>query len=166
MVFEITISLIPHHPLPIHEQQQTSLVHSNKPSSSSSQRQWSKAVTTKGSGRQTTWIVKWNPTQTTHYNRDVKNNYMSIHLGRSYEKNPIYQFLEILVTRINILNKFGIFSMIQSGCWLHPSWLKGHVWDQFCGFIHYNVQYVMFIMAHITLVKLQLDIKLWQIFLK
>jgi hypothetical protein len=34
-----------------------------------------------------------------------------------------------------------------------------------CEIIHYNVQYVMFIMAHITL-KLQLEIKLWQIFLK
>jgi hypothetical protein len=46
MVLEITISLIYHHPLPIHEQQQTSPVRSNKPSSSSCQRQRSKAVAT------------------------------------------------------------------------------------------------------------------------
>jgi hypothetical protein len=31
-----------------------------------------------------------------------------------------------------------------------------------CGFIHYNVQYVVFIVMYITL-KLQLDIKLWHI---
>jgi hypothetical protein len=36
------------------------------------------------------------------------------------------------------------------------------VWGKLCGFIHYNVQYVVFIVMYITL-KLQLDIKLWHI---
>jgi hypothetical protein len=165
MVFEITISLIPHHPLLIHEQQQTSLVHSNKPSSSSSQRQRSKAITTKGSDRQIAWIVKWNPTQTTHYNRDVKNNYMSIRLVWPYEKNPIYQFLKILVTRIHILNKFGIFIMIQSGCWLTQGGSRDMCEINFVvsSITMYNMWCSLW---HIITLKLQLDIKLWQIFLK
>jgi hypothetical protein len=29
-------------------------------------------------------------------------------------------------------------------------WLGANVWDKLCGFIHYNVQYVMFIMAYLS----------------
>jgi hypothetical protein len=31
-----------------------------------------------------------------------------------------------------------------------------HVWGKLCGFVHYNVQYVMFIVANVTL-KWQFD---------
>jgi hypothetical protein len=29
----------------------------------------------------------------------------------------------------------------------NTTWLSRHGWDKFCGFIHYNVQYVMYIVA-------------------
>jgi len=38
-------------------------------------------------------------------------------------------------------------------------WLMIHVWGKLCGFIHYNVQYVMFIVAYITL-NWQIDIRI------
>jgi hypothetical protein len=43
----------------------------------------------------------------------------------------------------------------------HGSW---HMWGKLCGFIHYNVQYMVFILTYVTL-KLQLDIKLWHMWL-
>jgi hypothetical protein len=42
------------------------------------------------------------------------------------------------------------------------SCLMNYVWDKLCGFIHYIVQYVVFIVAYITL-KSQFDIKIWHI---
>ncbi len=38
----------------------------------------------------------------------------------------------------------------------NTTWLSRHGWDKFCGFIHYNVQYVMYIVAYVIL-KLQFD---------
>jgi hypothetical protein len=41
----------------------------------------------------------------------------------------------------------------------NTTWLSRHGWDKFCGFIHYNVQYVMYIVAYVIL-KLQFDLSL------
>jgi hypothetical protein len=64
----------------------------------------------KGSDKQIVWTFKWNLTQTTHYNRNVKNNYMWKCLGQPYKKNPTYQFFEfsslefqLLVIGINLI---------------------------------------------------------------
>jgi len=40
--------------------------------------------------------------------------------------------------------------------------LMTHVWDKLCGFIYYNVQYVVFIVAYDTLDH-QFDIREWHI---
>ncbi len=42
-------------------------------------------------------------------------------------------------------------------------WLMARVWGKLCGFIHYNVQYVVFIVAYVTL-RQQFDIRWWQMF--
>ncbi len=42
-------------------------------------------------------------------------------------------------------------------------WFMTHVWGKLCGFIDYNVQYVVFIVAYLIL-KLQFDIKLPHLF--
>jgi len=42
-------------------------------------------------------------------------------------------------------------------------WHMACVWGKLCGFIHYNVQYVVFIVAYVTL-RQQFDIRWWQMF--
>jgi hypothetical protein len=42
-------------------------------------------------------------------------------------------------------------------------WHMACVWGKLCGFIHYDVQYVVFIVAYVTL-RQQFDIRWWQMF--
>jgi hypothetical protein len=55
------------------------------------------------------------------------------------------------------------YSLEDNGFSSHKrSCLMNYVWDKLCGFVHYSVQYVVFIVAYITL-KSQFDIKIWHI---
>jgi hypothetical protein len=69
--------------------------------------------------------------------------------------------------RTNKENNFTYTSNPYKRTWFfsHKSCNSWHMWGKLCGFIHYNVHYVMFIVAYITL-KMQYDIKSWHILCK
>jgi hypothetical protein len=64
-------------------------------------------------------------------------------------------------------NNFTYISNPYKRTWFfsYKSCNSWHMWGKLCGFIHYNVHYVMFIVAYTTL-KIQYDIKSWQILCK
>jgi hypothetical protein len=64
-------------------------------------------------------------------------------------------------------NNFAYISNPYKRTWFfsYKSYNSWHMWGKLCGFIHYNVHYVMFIVAYTTL-KIQYDIKSWHILCK
>ncbi len=55
------------------------------------------------------------------------------------------------------------YSLEDNGFSSHKrSCLMNYAWDKLCGFVHYSVQYVVFIVAYITW-KSQFDTRIWHI---
>jgi hypothetical protein len=75
----------------------------------------------------------------------------------------VYIGLSFTKTIVNINHLLKCVDPVQENVvFLTQKAIAHDTWGKLCGFIHYNVQYVVFIVTYITL-KLQLDIKLWHI---